>query len=313
MAPWEEFDSAFQFNKKYAYDGQTVEQIRSNRQSLENVLFVDRLLRLLGINAASRVYPPKSNQELRNLYKQIIASTSPNHHKQSLIYYILRDCKKAGDSPAQFARSCYLPEKYRLFIDGLWHLDRLEFRPALEYLTEPSLIPTFPDEILHVLIKLSRGDSSLPMAYYLTVSPPLASPEVRQAYFALLCSTSVTEAFYFARNQDEKLHRELFEQLIHHVHSASPGEPRRNNAMELINLPFSEQEDTWFEDALLRGSSKNLNGARDTVLMRRVATGNLRDLDGDFDVLAGRKVDGLNWDDLKQSLNKSLGPTSTSL
>lgn len=77
---------------------------------------------------ASRAYPPRSNQELRNLYKQIISSTSPNHHKQSLIYYILRDCRNAGDSAAQFARDCYLPEKYRLFIDGIWHLDRLDFR-----------------------------------------------------------------------------------------------------------------------------------------------------------------------------------------
>lgn len=187
------------------------------------------------------------------------------------------------------------------------------FQSALEYLTEPSLIPTFPDEILHVLIKLSKGDGSLAMAYYLTVSPPLASPEVRQAYFAVLCSTSVTESFYFARSQDQQLHRELFEQLISFVHSSSPSGSRKDKAMELINLPFNEEEDTWFEDALLSGNAKNLNGARDTVMMRRVATGQLQDLSGDLDVLGGRKVDGLNWDDLKQSLSKSLGPTGSAL
>lgn len=284
---------------------------------------------------ASRAYPPKSNQELRTLYQQIIASTSPNHHKQSLIYYILRDCRNAGDSAAQFTRECYLPEKYRLFIDGIWHLDRLEFRvcygspisvmkirslipfvyfqPALEHLTEPSLIPTFPDEILHILIKHSKGDGSLAMAYYLTVSPPLESPEVRQAYFSVLCSTSVTESFYFARNQNQQLHRELFEQIIHLVHSTSPSESRGNRAMELINLPFSDEEDAWFEDTLLRGNAKHLNGAKDTVLMRRVATGKLQDLSGDLDVLGGRKVDGLNWDDLNHSLHRSLGPTGSAL
>lgn len=186
-------------------------------------------------------------------------------------------------------------------------------QPALEYLTEPSLIPTFPDEILHVLIKHSNGDGSLAMAYYLTVSPPLESPEVRQAYFSVLCSTSVTESFYFARNQAQQQHRALFEQLIHLVHSTNPSESRGNRAMELINLPFNEEEDTWFEDTLLRGNAKHLNGARDTVLMRRVATGKLQDLSGDLDVHGGRKVDGLNWDDLKQSLHKSLGPTGSAL
>jgi hypothetical protein len=58
MAPWEEFESTFRNNKKVAYAGQTIEQIRSNRQALENVLFVDRLLRVLGINAGMKLYQP---------------------------------------------------------------------------------------------------------------------------------------------------------------------------------------------------------------------------------------------------------------
>lgn len=57
MAPWEDFESAFKFNRKYAYDTPTIEQIRSNRKSLENVLFVDRLLRVLGINSGTALYP----------------------------------------------------------------------------------------------------------------------------------------------------------------------------------------------------------------------------------------------------------------
>lgn len=50
------------------------------------------------------------------------------HHKQALIYYILKDCRAAGEAASQFARRCFLPEKYRLFIEGLWNLDRLEFK-----------------------------------------------------------------------------------------------------------------------------------------------------------------------------------------
>lgn len=62
------------------------------------------------------------------------------HHKQALIYYILKDCRAAGDAASQFARRCHLPEKYRLFIEGLWNLDRLEFRVCFsEWGIEPTI------------------------------------------------------------------------------------------------------------------------------------------------------------------------------
>lgn len=49
MAQWEDFNLIFSFNKKYSYDSKTVDQIVSNRRALENRLFADRLLGLLGI------------------------------------------------------------------------------------------------------------------------------------------------------------------------------------------------------------------------------------------------------------------------
>ncbi|OJD13639.1 hypothetical protein AJ78_05920 [Emergomyces pasteurianus Ep9510] len=323
MAPWEDFDSTFSFKRDSNLESKTYDQIVANRRALENVLFVDRLLKALNIDAASRVYPPRTNQALRSLYAQIVSSSSPNHHKQALLYYILRDFRNtsSGDASLQFARRCYLPEKYRLFIEGLWHLDRLEFRRALEYLTQPSLLPTFPDEILYVLATHPKtlkqqqqnpsnenDDDSLATAYYLTVSPPLASPKALNAYFALLCRTHITEAFYFTRKQPSPTsHRDLLEQLILFVLSATkPGEVRAKRAMELINLPFNAEEETWFEGCLLTGKARNLQGAKDTVMMRRVATGRLQDLNcGDLESLGGRKIDGLNWDDLRKNLRAS--------
>lgn len=154
MAPWEEFDIAFAFKRDFSYDHKLVDQIISNRRVLDHVLFVDRLLKILGIEAgktflglklesmskanvygvASKIYPPRSNQSLRSLFQQIVSSSSPNHHKQSLIYYILKDCRGATEKSGalQFARTCYLPDKYRLFIDGLWYLDKLEFRVSIQ-------------------------------------------------------------------------------------------------------------------------------------------------------------------------------------
>lgn len=49
MALWEDFDHIFSFNKKYHYDAKVIDQIVHNRKALENRLFADRLLGLLGI------------------------------------------------------------------------------------------------------------------------------------------------------------------------------------------------------------------------------------------------------------------------
>ncbi|PYI07272.1 hypothetical protein BO78DRAFT_396569 [Aspergillus sclerotiicarbonarius CBS 121057] len=304
MAPWDDFDTIFYFNKNFTYDGKVIEQIIANRRALENQLFADRLLGLLGVKAVTQLYPPRSNADLRTLVGHIVSSPLDIHHKQALIYYILKDCRAAGDAASQFSRRCHLPEKYRFFIEGLWNLDRLEFKRAIEYLTEPSIIPTFPDEILYVLTlpRLPKHDDSLVMAYYLTVAPPLASEKVQRAFFKTLCRASIAEAFYFTRRYDENLRRSYLTQLIGFVHTTEAGQLRSTRAMELIGLPFDDQEEKWFEHALLHGSAKGLHGSKDTVMMRRLASGKLSGLSTDLESLGGTKIDGLNWDVLRQSM-----------
>lgn len=53
MASWADFDNIFNFNKKYHYEAKVVELIVSNRRVLENQLFADRLLALLGIKGGN--------------------------------------------------------------------------------------------------------------------------------------------------------------------------------------------------------------------------------------------------------------------
>lgn len=175
---------------------------------------------------------------------------------------------------------------------------------AVEFLAEPSLIPTFPDEILYALTltKLPKHDDSLAIAYYLTAAPPLASAKVRMAFFETLTRSNVTEAFYFTRKYDEDLRRDFFDQLVEFVHKASPGQTRSRRAMELVGLPFDEDEEQWFEAVLLQGNASTLPGAKDTVMMRRLATGRLGEITPELESLGGKKVDGLNWDDLRGSI-----------
>lgn len=53
MAPWEEFDATFYFKRDSSYDSKKVDLIIANRRALENILFVDRLLKALNIDAGS--------------------------------------------------------------------------------------------------------------------------------------------------------------------------------------------------------------------------------------------------------------------
>lgn len=86
------------------------------------------LLMTLFFFLVTESYPAESHQSLKLLHEQIISSSSPDHHKHSALYYLLKDLQKySHKSPKDFASASYLPGKYRTFIDGIWQLDRFEF------------------------------------------------------------------------------------------------------------------------------------------------------------------------------------------
>ena len=184
------------------------------------------------------------------------------------------------------------------------YLTKVRQQRAIEYLAEPSLIPTFPDEILYALTlsKLPKHESSLAIAYYHIAAPPLATEKVRKAFFETLCRSNLTEAFYFTRKCDGIHRRGYFIQLVTFVHSTPAGQTRSKRAMELVVLPLDKDEDAWFEETLLHGSASTFPGAKDTLLMRRLATGQMTGLPGELESLSGKKVDGLNWVDFRESM-----------
>ncbi|KAI9791796.1 MAG: hypothetical protein M1833_001320 [Piccolia ochrophora] len=308
MDNFNQFDHVFAFNPSYTYDHKTIEVILSNRNSLENGLFFDRLIRTFQVGIPNKLYPPKSNEDLRALHQKIVSSTALDHHKQSLLFYILLDCKIAQDVADDFADFFHLPEKFAICMRGLWYMDRLQFQIAVEYLTQPSLGTTFPEEILATLVKHAPpNDFTLPLAYYHTVSPALTNAKSLDTFFSVLCRVSVTEAFYFSHGQASSVHKRLFEQLISFALSHARGEERSNNCAELVNLPLTQQEESWLEGYLLTGDGKSLNGSRDTVMMRRIGTGKFQEVMDDRRGPSGRKVQGLNWDSLQEGLSDGLG------
>lgn len=69
-----------------------------------------------------------------------------------------------------------------------------------------------------------------------------------------------------------------------------------------MELPFDEEEEEWFEKYLLDGKGKGLFGAKDTVIVRRIATGRGDDVRALAREIKERKIDGVNWNDLAKGL-----------
>jgi Nuclear pore complex assembly len=315
MLDWTSFDTVFGKGSKWTYDQNAVHTILRNRQNMEGMLFFDRIWGSLGLKqceeiiavagsyrsdccVATKLFPPKSNHDLRKIFDIIVKSTAPDHQKHAIVYYILRDCKPLTDHGEAFTQKVYLPRKYKLLISGLHDLDQGHAKQALEPLTDPSLTPTFSDQILYTLLQNSKVDISLVMGYYITVSPPLDDQKTLRAYFSFLCDTNLVHAYHFCQTRAGSERESLFEQLV--LAALSPKDDQHVlRAEALISLPFTEMEMHWFEDFLLHGKGSSLHGAKDSVVMRRIATG--RDF-ADLPTLQrywGQKINGVNWGDVR--------------
>lgn len=276
-----------------------------------------------------KMYPPKGDSGLRQLHKQICEAPIALHFKHCLIFYLLRDLsphyKTTPDWATQFATDVHLETRYWTFVEGIWELDNLQFDNAVGHLTHPSIIPTFPDEILLTLLnhrhhKLSHMTERhvLPLAYYNCVKPPLEKDDVRQLFLTYLAARNVTEAYYWIRARPEHEHRQLIEALLEETlsnqgwHGAIHNDnediySKEEKAVELVGLPFSDEEEEWIEQFLTEGKGRMLKGAEDTVLMRKIATGKLRSF-ASRRTNQTRMHNGLDWDTLKSGVKRGLGP-----
>ena len=123
-----------------------------------------------------------------------------------------------------------------------------------------------------------------------------------------MCSASITEAFFFSRSHGGLIHQHLFEQLVSFVHASSEGDIRANRAVELVGLPLDEREETWLEEYMIKGKGRLLFGAKDTIVMRRIATGPALEAIEFSENMTGRMVDGVNWNILREGLQQGAKP-----
>jgi len=289
-----------------------------------------------------KTYPPTSNKDLRELHKSIIETSIATHHKLSLLYYILLDCSIHSTSPSRsrrganerqasvasttaaenaadaFARQTHLSQKYTFAIQGLWNMDRTQFKPALDYLCQPSLLPTFPEAVLHVL--MANGRYNLAVAYVGTLGSAFnvaALDDVFASYFRSVADAGIATAYAFLQEQAVPDKKGLFEVMVESALStpitAGKGgsAARVERCAQLIDLPFSEKEERWFEDFLVKGEGRSLQGAKQTVAMRWIAIGAIGDA---AEVMEGLKENvkidedtKLTWPDIIDGLNQGRG------
>lgn len=139
MQDWTHFREVFrpEWGSPYS-DANYTKEIESNRKELKGVLFVDRVLRAMGITK-TKSYPPKGDNGLYSLHQQICNSSHAAHHKLSVLYYLLLDfdylkLRGCGDCANKFAARFGVPERYQLFMTGLWRMDHEQFSVRTRWL-----------------------------------------------------------------------------------------------------------------------------------------------------------------------------------
>jgi hypothetical protein len=83
----------------------------------------------------------------------------------------------------------------------------------------------------------------------------------------------------------------------------TPVEYRSQTGVELVELPFNDDEQRWFEEYLTKGEGQSLAGARDALLARWAVSGKW---DKVVDDAADGSVDAGGWRRLTEGLGKGL-------
>lgn len=131
MLDFSQFSAAFPTDGPKPYDQNGVREIETFRKSFDGVLFIDRVLKALGIGEG-KAYPPRGESGLRALHQQICESKVSQHAKLSVFYYFLLDYDELRGARSQLAEALAeesgLPANYQILMRGLWHMDRKEFK-----------------------------------------------------------------------------------------------------------------------------------------------------------------------------------------
>ncbi|CAI4215578.1 unnamed protein product [Parascedosporium putredinis] len=301
MATFDYRDFSHVFGKARPFPNRDFfQETETVRRKFDGALFIDRVLKALGVGKA-KIYPAKTENTLKALHQQVCEANMTMHHRLSIFYYVLLDfdyANKRSDYSEDFAAVSGVPKKYQIFMKGLWLLDRHEFKAALEYISHPSLMPDFADDIIIAFARHS-DDPSLALSYFHTVQPVLKTPQALTLVFDAMADSSVAQAFHYSRTYPEHTRQLLFQRLITSVLDSPAGDEAGQRGLELISLALDADEEAWFEEYLTTDLAKHKR-ARDTLVMRRIVTGKLEEA-------VTQKGLGGQWASILEGMRQGLG------
>ncbi|PHH80796.1 hypothetical protein CDD80_6886 [Ophiocordyceps camponoti-rufipedis] len=292
------FERVIPSSLKFPYDRNLQHEIEHHRKALGGTLFIDRVMTTLGLVKGSprhplrsslllltalcegRTYPPKSENALRQLHQLFCDSNMSVQHKQSLIYYILLDFDTESSQSStsdSFAAGAGMPVNYQIFMRGLWLMDRQQFQEALKFVAHPSLKPDFADEIISTLVRYAPDDHGLALSYYYSMRPTLKTSSAMELLFDAMTGADATEALLFSRTHPQHTREQLFRRWVRSLLKEGRGEGRSSQRDQLAFLPLDSAEESWLEHYLTNGEGRNLARAKDTLVVRKIASDRFED------------------------------------
>ena len=78
MFDYEDFEDVFGPGEKVEYDGKAVKKIRENRNTLEGELFIDKLLKALGLSKGTGNLPLRVDSQEKDSHRSISPENLPS-------------------------------------------------------------------------------------------------------------------------------------------------------------------------------------------------------------------------------------------
>lgn len=168
------------------------------------------------------------------------------------------------------------------------------------------MTPVNPHKIISTLISHAGPTLGprLATTFIQATQPILDTDNSIRDYFSALRSISVEAAFTYQRTTPSHLQPELFGNLIDYCLTVK----KESNALKLINLPFTSEEQAVFERHV---QDSNIPAAQDTLIIRQMHQGQLTE------ALTSAKsaqhqnepeLEGVNWAGLARGLSLGMGP-----
>ncbi|PLW46680.1 hypothetical protein PCASD_03641 [Puccinia coronata f. sp. avenae] len=224
---------------------QATKKLRSRHETIDGMLFFDRLMKLGSIPNSTDLFPPPHPSRLRQLLDSIEACSFDILKKNCLVYYLLKEYCDGRET--RFAIDRLIPSHFSRGLDGLWALDHSQWKLAIRCMSDPSVTPDFLPEIIRTLATQPplKVRSCHLMRFYQLTQPLLDLKSIEFILSAMCINSNLRSAWALQRSYDG-LERERLLMIIYETCFGLNdfGQPLGEILQILIAFPFDELEDT---------------------------------------------------------------------